>query len=306
MNYYEHHLGDYIRDTVHLSMLEDAAYRRLLDAYYTREAPLPLDAVQCCRLARASSKPERDAVSAVLAEFFRIEDDGYHQPRADAEIARFKLKQADADVKRDHEAERQRRHRDRRAELFDALREAGQVPAYNTTTNELEAMLSRVTNGSGHAPVTRDKQPTSRVRQRLPSNQTPVTNQEQEQEHESPNGDSSASAAADAPPTKSDPIPYGAIVETFNRTLTRLPKARTLTPKRRTLIRSAWQAAPERRSIEFWEALAAEYEADDFTNGTGPYLHGHEGWRPSIDYLLRADVVTRTFERAMHRMEQPA
>lgn len=124
------------------------------------------------------------------------------------------------------------------------------------------------------------------------------------EEFESPNGDSSPSACADGPQTRSDPIPYQAIVDVFNRTLTRLPKARTLTPKRRTLIRSAWQAAPERRSVEFWEALAAEYEADDFTNGTGPYLNGHEGWRPSIDYLLRADVVTRTFERAMDRMER--
>lgn len=124
------------------------------------------------------------------------------------------------------------------------------------------------------------------------------------QKHESTIVDSSPSACADGPQTRSDPIPYQAIVDVFNRTLTRLPKARNLTPKRRTLIRSAWQAAPERRSVEFWEALAAEYEADDFTNGTGPYLNGHEGWRPSIDYLLRADVVTRTFERAMDRMER--
>jgi len=27
MNYYEHHLGDYVRDTAHLSMLEDGACR---------------------------------------------------------------------------------------------------------------------------------------------------------------------------------------------------------------------------------------------------------------------------------------
>lgn len=125
-----------------------------------------------------------------------------------------------------------------------------------------------------------------------------------EQKHESPIGDSSPSAGAEGPPTRSDPIPYQTIVDVFNRTLTRLPKVRALTPKRRTLIRSAWQAAPERRSIEFWEALAAEYEADDFTNGTGPYLNGHEGWRPDFDYLLRAGVVTRTFERAMDRLER--
>lgn len=89
MNYYEHHLGDYMRDTAHLSMLEDCAYRRLLDAYYVREKPLPIDVRDCCKLARATSKPERDAVAYVLREFFVLTDDGHHQSRADAEIARF-------------------------------------------------------------------------------------------------------------------------------------------------------------------------------------------------------------------------
>lgn len=96
MNYYEHHLGDYLRDTVHLSMLEDAAYRRLLDAYYTREGALPVDARECCKLARAATKAERDAVRRVLEQFFQLEEDGYHQRRADAEIARFKDKQRKA------------------------------------------------------------------------------------------------------------------------------------------------------------------------------------------------------------------
>ena len=96
MNYYEHHLGDYVRDTAHLSMLEDAAYRRLLDAYYIREAPLPTDVRDCCKLARAQSKPEREAVAYVLREFFDLQDDGYHQLRADKEIARFHDKQSKA------------------------------------------------------------------------------------------------------------------------------------------------------------------------------------------------------------------
>lgn len=96
MNYYEHHLGDYLRDTAHLSMIEDAAYRRLLDAYYIRERALPADVRECCKLARAQSKPERDAVAYVLREFFDLRDDGHHQRRADAEIERFQDKQAKA------------------------------------------------------------------------------------------------------------------------------------------------------------------------------------------------------------------
>lgn len=96
MNYYEHHLGDYLRDTAHLSMIEDGAYRRLLDQYYIREKPLPVDIRECCKLARASSKGERDAVSYILKSFFELRDDGYHQPRADVEVKRNEVKRVKA------------------------------------------------------------------------------------------------------------------------------------------------------------------------------------------------------------------
>ena len=40
MNYYERHIGDYLKDTAHLSLLEHGIYGRLLDIYYTREEPI--------------------------------------------------------------------------------------------------------------------------------------------------------------------------------------------------------------------------------------------------------------------------
>lgn len=86
MNYYRHHIGDYLRDTAYLSMLEDAAYRRLLDVYYMREAPLPADTKAVARIVRARANDEISAVETVLAEFFTLMDDGWHQKRADAEI----------------------------------------------------------------------------------------------------------------------------------------------------------------------------------------------------------------------------
>jgi uncharacterized protein YdaU (DUF1376 family) len=96
MNYYEHHIGDYARATAHLSMLEDCAYTRLLRWYYADERPIPADLKVVCRVLRATTKPERDAVQTVLSEFFVLEDDGYHQKRADDEIARYQEKQRKA------------------------------------------------------------------------------------------------------------------------------------------------------------------------------------------------------------------
>jgi uncharacterized protein YdaU (DUF1376 family) len=96
VNYYEHHLGDYLRDAAHLPFVEEAAYRRLLDAYYIREGPLPADHAACELLARARSKAERTAVGSILSAFFDLRPDGYHQRRADREIARYLDKRAKA------------------------------------------------------------------------------------------------------------------------------------------------------------------------------------------------------------------
>lgn len=68
MNYYERHLGDYARDTGHLSILEHGVYTLLLDRYYITETGIP--ETQVYRLARAKTQEERDAVDAVLADFF--------------------------------------------------------------------------------------------------------------------------------------------------------------------------------------------------------------------------------------------
>lgn len=89
MNYYEHHLGDYLRDTAHLTLIEDGAYRRLIDLYYTRKGPLPADPKNVCRLVRAHGDDEIQAVSSVLAEFFTLTDEGYRHKRCDAEIVAF-------------------------------------------------------------------------------------------------------------------------------------------------------------------------------------------------------------------------
>lgn len=96
MNYYEHHLGDYDGATAHLTWMEDCAYRRLICLYYRSEAPIPADVKQACRLVRAASKQERDAVQQVLSEFFELQGDGWHHKRCDEELARYHDKSAKA------------------------------------------------------------------------------------------------------------------------------------------------------------------------------------------------------------------
>lgn len=153
MNYYERHLGDYARDTAHLSLLEHGVYTLLLDRYYATEQPIPAD--QAHRVARARTRDEKAAVDAVLAEFFVLVDGAYRNKRADAVIAAYREAQPEREAKKAHGKERVRRHRERRKQLFDTLREAGIVPDYDTATADLERMAQRVTKQGVTPPVTR-------------------------------------------------------------------------------------------------------------------------------------------------------
>ncbi len=103
MNYYSHHIGDYLTDTAHLSILEDGAYRRLMDRYYTTESAINSDESALFRVLRARSEEEKEAVRVVLSEFFTMTPAGWAHKRCDAEIAAFKeksSKSADAANKR--------------------------------------------------------------------------------------------------------------------------------------------------------------------------------------------------------------
>jgi len=85
MIWYKFHIGDYLTHTVHLGDAEDLAYRRLLDLYYMSEKPLPLDTQSVSRKIRL----DLDITESVLNEFFVREEDGYHNYRCDAEVAKY-------------------------------------------------------------------------------------------------------------------------------------------------------------------------------------------------------------------------
>jgi uncharacterized protein YdaU (DUF1376 family) len=86
--FYKHFIGDFQRDTGHLSLIERGAYRAMLDHYYATERPLPADVPSVSRLVGAIDAKERAAVERVLREFWIKTDDGYTNRRADTEIAR--------------------------------------------------------------------------------------------------------------------------------------------------------------------------------------------------------------------------
>lgn len=85
MNFYKHYIGDFQRDTGHLSLTERGAYLALIHHYYATEKPLPNNLDSLCRIAGAVSPIERKAVKEVIS-FFEVVDSGLMHNRIEAEI----------------------------------------------------------------------------------------------------------------------------------------------------------------------------------------------------------------------------
>lgn len=86
--WYAWYPSDYKAKTAHLSFLEDAAYRRMLDAYYERAKPLPMDRPSLFRICGAMTELEQAAVNRIASEFFYCNDNNLHNSRCDDEIVK--------------------------------------------------------------------------------------------------------------------------------------------------------------------------------------------------------------------------
>jgi uncharacterized protein YdaU (DUF1376 family) len=70
--------------------MEDLAYRRLLDWYYTNEQPIPLDIARAAKL--IGMQDYTAEVAEILSNFFLKTEDGYSNKRCDEEIAKYQAK----------------------------------------------------------------------------------------------------------------------------------------------------------------------------------------------------------------------
>jgi len=96
-------------------------------------------------------------------------------------------------------------------------------------------------------------------------------------------------------------------VEAYNATMTGLPKVALVNDVRRRQVRRCLPTAREicrtmfgtpRIPAEFWPSYFAACQADDFCAGRTVGSGTHANWRPDFEYLTRAEVMTRIFDRA--------
>ena len=85
MHYYQFNIGDYASHTRHLNVVEDCAYRRLLDFYYLHEKPIKQHDIA----RQINMREHEQEVLSVLNEFFLSTDQGFVSPRANKEIEHY-------------------------------------------------------------------------------------------------------------------------------------------------------------------------------------------------------------------------
>lgn len=90
MYYYQFNIGCYAKSTLHLSLMEDLAYRRLLDRYYDTEKPLESDIDKLCRFIRMQD--HKKETQQILEEFFSLTQRGWIQKRVQKELGAYSAK----------------------------------------------------------------------------------------------------------------------------------------------------------------------------------------------------------------------
>ena len=86
MHYYQHNIKTFNSATRHLTRVERALYRDLIEIYYDTEKPLTSNIDRLSRLVMANSNDEKESLNYVLSEFFILSDESYSHEYCDETI----------------------------------------------------------------------------------------------------------------------------------------------------------------------------------------------------------------------------
>lgn len=91
MDWYPWFVDDFRRKTLHLSLAEDGAYRRLIDEYMRVRGPLPNDDQSIARMLGVGVS-EWLAVEIKVRAFFRVKDGSLYHKRCEQELRAQELR----------------------------------------------------------------------------------------------------------------------------------------------------------------------------------------------------------------------
>jgi uncharacterized protein YdaU (DUF1376 family) len=96
MHYYQFNIKDYSFAAIRMSLMEDLAFRRMLDLFYESEKPLPHELSRVAKL--IGMKDYQEEIRDVLNEFWNETESGWVNDRANEEVAKYQAKADSARV----------------------------------------------------------------------------------------------------------------------------------------------------------------------------------------------------------------
>ena len=87
MNFYPHHIGDFLKDTNFMSNEEQMIYLKLIWLYYDTEKPLPKDIFVLSM--KCNCRDNETVLNGILEMFFKSDGDIWRHTRCDAEITKY-------------------------------------------------------------------------------------------------------------------------------------------------------------------------------------------------------------------------
>jgi uncharacterized protein YdaU (DUF1376 family) len=88
MHYYQHHIGDFIKDTSFLTNEEVGIYLKLLWLYYDSEHPLPDSLFELSM--KVNARDRQEVISGILDMYFTLQNEEWHHKRCNKEISFYK------------------------------------------------------------------------------------------------------------------------------------------------------------------------------------------------------------------------
>lgn len=286
MNFYKHHLGDYAAGTLHLTWDEDCAYRRLIDQYYKREAPIPCELKEACRLVRASTPTQRRAVESVLREFFDLQDDGWHQKRCDQELASANA-QADTNRRIAEEREAKKRARKEHEPLHESFTAS--------STNRSPAFMGE--RAPSQTPDSKSQTPdlTHSATALVPAAAAP--------------DDGGEDLIGRLPRPEGGPpaCPHEQILRLWAELAPELPQPAVWTEKRRKLLQTRWRetAVAEKwkdteDGLRHFAKLFRFIKTSKFLTGKAPAGQGRQVFTIDLEWLFNATNWVKVIEGKYH------
>ena len=164
MHYYQFNIGNYRRQTHHLSLLEHGVYRSLLDTYYLSEEPLCADIAKLMRSHCIRTADEQKALENVLNDFFLLSDGYYTHSTCEEVIAKYQTKSEKA-----RNSAKARWEPKNNANAYEEYANALQLDSERIANGMLEGIEELCQDDANHKPTTINNKPITKDQETMPT-----------------------------------------------------------------------------------------------------------------------------------------